>query len=47
MAGYSGDNGPATAARLCDPNGLGLDITGHLYITDNCNDRIRRVTIDD
>ncbi|WP_250291816.1 NHL repeat-containing protein, partial [Frankia sp. CiP1_Cm_nod1] len=43
--GYSGDNGPATAARLCDPNGLGLDVTERfLYITDNCNDRIRRVT---
>ncbi len=47
VPGYSGDNGPATAARLCDPNGLGLDVAGHLYITDNCNDRIRRVTIDD
>ncbi|WP_207387496.1 protein kinase domain-containing protein [Protofrankia symbiont of Coriaria myrtifolia] len=43
-AGYSGDGGPATAARLCEPNGLGLDTTERLlYITDNCNDRIRRV----
>ncbi|WP_086055668.1 NHL repeat-containing protein, partial [Protofrankia coriariae] len=43
-AGYSGDGGPATAARLCEPNGLGLDATERLlYITDNCNDRIRRV----
>lgn len=41
---YSGDNGPALAARLNRPMGLSLDPQGNLYIADYRNHRIRRVT---
>jgi hypothetical protein len=42
-AGYSGDDGPATAARLHDPVGIAVDSTGDLYIADYYNNRIRKV----
>ncbi len=42
-AGYSGDNGAATNAELCDPDGLALDAQGNLYIADPCNQRVRKV----
>jgi sugar lactone lactonase YvrE len=42
-AGYSGDGGPATKARLCWPQGLALGADGSLYIADMCNGRIRKV----
>lgn len=32
--GYSGDGGPATAAKLCTQHDLGLDAAGNLYIFD-------------
>jgi len=41
--GFSGDGGPATAARLHSPEGLAWDADGNLYISDNKNNRIRRV----
>ncbi|WP_227546118.1 NHL domain-containing protein [Marinobacter fonticola] len=41
--GFSGDGGPATAARLHDPRGLASDVAGNLYIADLRNQRIRRV----
>ncbi len=43
-AGYSGDNGPATAAQVNYPLGLALDSSGNLYIADYGNYRIRKVT---
>jgi trimeric autotransporter adhesin len=43
VAGYSGDGGPATAARLNDPHGLGIDIHGNLFIADTSNNVIRKV----
>lgn len=46
-AGDSGDNGPATAARLNQPEGLALDTTGNLYIADHGNNRVRRVRLED
>ena len=33
-AGYSGDNGPATAAELDTPRGLAVDSAGDLFIAD-------------
>ena len=41
--GFSGDGGPATAARLDSPTDLAVDSPGNLYIADNGNHRIRRV----
>ena len=42
--GYSGDNGPATAATLNFPYGMSMDSSGSLYIADNGNSLIRQVT---
>jgi sugar lactone lactonase YvrE len=41
--GYSGDNGPATSAKLASPFGIAVDGAGNLYIADTSNDRIRKV----
>ena len=35
--GYSGDNGPATAAELYDPEGVAVDSAGDLFIADAGN----------
>jgi DNA-binding beta-propeller fold protein YncE len=43
-AGFSGDNGKASAAQLDTPTGVAVDSTGRfLYIADLKNNRIRRV----
>ncbi len=41
--GYSGDNGPATAAELSLPFGVAVDTAGNLFIADTYNDVIREV----
>ncbi len=41
--GFSGDNGPATAARLGNPSGICFDKAGNLYIADAYNSRVRKV----
>jgi trimeric autotransporter adhesin len=41
---YSGDDGPATAAELFQPVGLAIDASGNLYIADQENNLIRKVT---
>jgi uncharacterized protein (TIGR03437 family) len=43
-AGFSGDNGPAAKATLNYPTGIAVDAAGNLYIADNSNSRIRKVT---
>jgi RHS repeat-associated protein len=40
---FSGDDGPATQARLRNPTGLALSPDGSLYIVDSGNYRVRRV----
>ncbi|MGC2730864.1 MAG: choice-of-anchor D domain-containing protein [Candidatus Sulfotelmatobacter sp.] len=42
--GYEGDGGPATAAELAYPNGIALDKSGDLYISDYQNQVIRVVS---
>ena len=42
-AGFSGDGGAATDARLNNPQGVALDGAGNLYIGDTSNHRIRKV----
>jgi len=44
--GYSGDGGPAAAAKLAAPEGIALDAQGNIYIADTDNCRIRMVTPD-
>ena len=43
-AGYTGDGGAATAARLRHPQGLHLTSAGDLYVADANNDVIRRIS---
>ena len=44
-AGYSGDGGPATNAKLNVPEFLCLDKFGNVYISDGFNHRIRKINI--
>ena len=44
-AGYSGDGGAATAARLDDAYGVAVDYAGNVYIAENNNNRLRKVSI--
>lgn len=46
IAGHSGDGGPATGASLKNPAGLAVNAAGDLYIADERNGRIRKVTAD-
>jgi len=42
---FSGDGGPATAAALDLPFGVALDNSGHLFIGDLANNRVREVLL--
>src|SRR4051812_20907720 len=46
QAGYSGDGGPATDARLNNPYGIARGPDGGLYICDMNNHVVRRVSPD-
>ncbi len=42
--GYSGDGGAATLAQLDSPSCLALDLNGNIYINDQFNNCVRKVT---
>lgn len=43
-SGFSGDGGPAVEAALSCPSGVAADGSGNLFISDQYNHRIRKVT---
>src|SRR5689334_20901204 len=45
-AGFSGDSGPATQARLDSPFGVVVDAAGNVFIGDGGNRRVRKVSPD-
>ena len=44
IAGYSGDNGPATSAELNGLNGIAIDGAGNLYVLDTTDNIVRMIT---
>jgi trimeric autotransporter adhesin len=44
VQGFSGDGGPAIAAKLYSPTGLAVDAQGDIYIADHGGARVRKVT---
>ncbi len=45
-AGFSGDGGPATNAKLSGPVGVAFDKAGDFYIADHFNNALRKVDVD-
>ncbi|HTX34442.1 MAG TPA: NHL repeat-containing protein, partial [Bryobacteraceae bacterium] len=44
LKGFTGDGGPATAAAFVGPMAIAVDAADHVYIADNNNQRIRKVS---
>jgi uncharacterized protein (TIGR03437 family) len=47
FVGFDGDGGPATAATLSFPAGVAVDGAGNIYLVDQGNARVRRVSVAD
>src|SRR6266404_3194125 len=45
VAGFSGDNGPATKATFNTPEAIKLDGKGNLFIADYLNNRVRKLVL--
>ena len=43
--GYTGDNGPASAAELYGPTGVAVDAQGNIYIADRSNNAVRKIDL--
>lgn len=43
IAGYSGDNGPATDAQVANPGSTFVDASGNIFIADYSNNVVRKV----
>jgi hypothetical protein len=43
-AGFSGDNGPAATAQFNGIRGIALDASGSVYVADNGNSRVRKIS---
>lgn len=44
LSGFTGDGGPAISAKLLQPSDIAVDTLGNLYIADEGNNRIRKVS---
>ncbi len=44
-SGFSGDGGPATSAQISQPTNVAFDGAGNMFITDQLNNRIRKVDV--
>ena len=44
LAGYSGDNGPATTAEVNYTDGIAIDQAGNVYTADANNNRVRKIS---
>ena len=44
VRGFSGDGGPAITAMLSYPSGVAVDSSGNVYVADQYNSRVRKVT---